>query len=1292
MELEKSYTATNVQTSFFLYDKTHEDQQFTISLMYKIDGNLSLNKLKRILRTLRCRHDVLRTGFTIQDDQVLAEVHYANDLNNKVYRVFDDKSLKGIKLDLNIGECINFTVLDKGQDIFLIIKIHHVCVDELSINIILKEISALYNNSNLVDIQNSYGQFAIKGKNVKGNNSGKLVQSTHLNNDMVYKFEASDTQKLCESFSKKGYSRFTVLSSLLDIVLRRTVVNFDQQIGTTISTRFENSDFSSIGPYIKNEDFTPINFEHINFTEALENRQKNITDLMQSNSPIFNAKILINGVLNNDSVNILHLGNCTLNLMNSKNRQISSYDLVINVSLDKWEIDVLYNPNFLLEKEITTLLENMNHLATNILEQPNALLNKLSMLPKEDCIPNYILNKKRLVDFGCNNILQVFNEIAQKFSEKEAIVDGESSITYGELLKKSRIVASNINKLTEKKGVIAFSGRRQIESWILVFGILLSGNAFVYLDSNDPEELQKQKIEMVNPVLNITSKVRTKVLEEHHVDNDLDIKDIKLNDLAYVAFTSGTTGMPKGIMIEQHSLLNLNEYMKKQLKASSTDRVLQYSEIRFDGFIWESIMALLNGATLYIFPNEDKYSPEIVSKYINQNRITCAAFPAAIVSLYNPQGLRLLVVSGSAMPASVLGNTASIDIAVNSYGPSECTVAATGWDFTNTVDNKISIGNSIPNTKTIILNKNSNLCAPFERGQLVITGENVGRGYVDGRIGGFRKLYVGGSDIPAFFTGDIGYYDYDGKIILEGRKDSQVKINGHRIELMEIQNLTQSLTGILNCAVIVDDHSKIILAYSGDTRINEKKIKDALRKNLEDYKIPNFILKMKNVPLNSSGKVDRASILKSVAEKSNLSHIDAILDDNHVTFIELIKKLLKVSQIDPLLSFIDNGGTSIDAIMLKSLLKKEALAIKIADLLGNTSLIDVHIKKILKNEHQSLDYRKVINNTEIMDQFFSGRFSPHAYFNQVQLINLKNVSYSQIKNAIKQVYKKHDVLHSKIDKGTLRVIDNETVNLEVVHVNTEDMNLKEIYLNHIRDNQGIDELKFQILIVDDFTGESKLLWSVSHLLVDVSSWDVMLRELDEILSDQPIENSHQFGAWSATRANINNVLKNSVLNQGYKYKKISFSIPQTTNNVELDSVYDKITKALTLVFGVEFIKNKIFVEKNMRNEDYTELYDTVGWFTREVPMQTEQKEKIDLHGNRIIVNYLGNYENRNMKYSNFDVIQNQLQDEMQYLTNELIVINCVLSDHEFKFNIDFAEGIVSEKNLADFKSQLTAAF
>lgn len=254
------------------------------------------------------------------------------------------------------------------------------------------------------------------------------------------------------------------------------------------------------------------------------------------------------------------------------------------------------------------------------------------------------------------------------------------------------------------------------------------------------------------------------------------------------------------------------------------------------------------------------------------------------------------------------------------------------------------------------------------------------------------------------------------------------------------------------------------------------------------------------------------------------------------------------------------------------------------------------------------------------------------------------------------------------------------------------MNLKEIYLNHIRDNQGIDELKFQILIVDDFTGESKLLWSVSHLLVDVSSWDVMLRELDEILSDQPIENSHQFGAWSATRANINNVLKNSVLNQGYKYKKISFSIPQTTNNVELDSVYDKITKALTLVFGVEFIKNKIFVEKNMRNEDYTELYDTVGWFTREVPMQTEQKEKIDLHGNRIIVNYLGNYENRNMKYSNFDVIQNQLQDEMQYLTNELIVINCVLSDHEFKFNIDFAEGIVSEKNLADFKSQLTAAF
>ncbi|QDJ58891.1 hypothetical protein FGL75_08155 [Weissella hellenica] len=112
----------------------------------------------------------------------------------------------------------------------------------------------------------------------------------------------------------------------------------------------------------------------------------------------------------------------------------------------------------------------------------------------------------------------------------------------------------------------------------------------------------------------------------------------------------------------------------------------------------------------------------------------------------------------------------------------------------------------------------------------------------------------------------------------------------------------------------------------------------------------------------------------------------------------------------------------------------------------------------------------------------------------------------------------------------------------------------------------------------------------------------------------------------------------------------------------------------------------------MRNDDYLELYDTVGWFTREVPVQTEQEEKVDLHGNRIIVNYLGAYENRKMEYSNFEVIQNQFQDEMQYLTNELIVINCVLSNHEFKFNIDFDEDVISKNNLTDFKSQLIAAF
>lgn len=495
------------------------------------------------------------------------------------------------------------------------------------------------------------------------------------------------------------------------------------------------------------------------------------------------------------------------------------------------------------------------------------------------------------------NILEWLEKTAEDMPDKLAVCDEWTSITYKEYRERALGIAEAIIKSGYgRKRPIAVYMEKSVKVLISFMGIAYSGNFYSPIDISMPMSRVKKILEVLEPGLIITTRELAEsfsqfeynceyfyyedaLLTEYsdEVSNVLD--QIISTDLLYVLFTSGSTGVPKGVSITHGSVVDYIDWVVDIFEITSEDSFGNQAPFFFDNSILDIYSAMKSGAALYIVPSKLFAQPVPLLEYIRKNKInTIFWVPSALIVISKLKAFRNVDLSavlkrvlfcGEVMPNKQLNLWRKYlpnVVYANLYGPTEITDACTYYivDREFQDDEPLPIGKPMRNTEVLVLDEDNSLVTEVGKiGELCVRGAGVSKGYYR-NLGKTAEVFVQNPlnyayEEKIYRTGDLVRYNERGELIYLSRKDFQIKHMGHRIELGEIETAVSSLPQISLCCCLYDNiHSRIVLFI--DREIKKEEINQQLRNMIPEYMIPGKIIVIDKMPINANGKIDRVQL------------------------------------------------------------------------------------------------------------------------------------------------------------------------------------------------------------------------------------------------------------------------------------------------------------------------------------------------------------------------------------------------------------------------------------------------
>jgi D-alanine--poly(phosphoribitol) ligase subunit 1 len=476
-------------------------------------------------------------------------------------------------------------------------------------------------------------------------------------------------------------------------------------------------------------------------------------------------------------------------------------------------------------------------------------------------------------------VYQVFNRQAQKAPDAIAVIDERRSLTYAELSQLTDSIAAELPNGSRLVGIVMDHSVEMIASMLAV---LKCGAAYVPAEPMFPVERIRFMLTEADVDAVITqhaydalfrSAARVFVERGRPIAAPSAQASCKAepHDLAYVLYTSGTTGTPKGVAVENRNVTSYIDSFEREFHVGPDDVMLQYSVCSFDIFVEEVFAALLNGATLAIAPDTAKVSTAALIDFIDERGITIVdGFPYLIADINHaeriPESVRLYVSGGDVLRASYCDRLLPHALVYNTYGPSETTCCASYYCAnagTTLPDGTYPIGKPVHCGRIRILGDDLQPVPDGQVGEICIAGEGVSRGYLGNHPE--QENFVDVEGERTYRSGDLGYLLPDGNIAFLHRKDSQVMIDGRRVECSEVENVLISDLAIRHAAVRAyrDEHDlSYMVAYVvlADGTLLLSDLKHRLARKLAEFMIPEFFVSMEQIPLTPNGKPDTSAL------------------------------------------------------------------------------------------------------------------------------------------------------------------------------------------------------------------------------------------------------------------------------------------------------------------------------------------------------------------------------------------------------------------------------------------------
>ncbi len=651
---------------------------------------------------------------------------------------------------------------------------------------------------------------------------------------------------------------------------------------------------------------------------------------------------------------------------------------------------------------ITLFFEQFIHLLSELPNALNQTVDALNKLSSQNQLRLNTWNQTQHSYPKGQSLPQLIAEQVSKTPTATALLFEQTTLSYLELEERATLLAKHLrNKNIGPNNVVAILMERSIEMVIALYGTLKAGAAYLPVDPTQPAQRLTYMLEESNAAqILIQQTHQSKLPESFHsklfiIDEDWPtVNDDELQveyaetHLAYVIYTSGSTGRPKGVMNEHIGICNRLMWMQDEYQLTTDDAILQKTPYTFDVSVWEFFWPLMTGAKLVIARPEGHLDTGYIAETIISEQISTLHFVPSMLTLFleNPRAkdchtLKRVICSGEALSSAqekrffeVLPHAQLHNL----YGPTEAAVDVTSWRCSNDRGlSTVPIGRPIANTQIHILDTNRNVVAPGITGEIYIGGLQVARGYINQPQLTAERFIEDTietnthSNMRLYQTGDLGRYAPDGVIEYLGRADFQVKLNGIRIELGELEVILLEQNSIKTAIAIVREDrpgDQRLIAYivmeEGHT-FEEGELRNKLEQHLPAYMLPQHFVILDTMPLTTNGKIDRKALpapsSQDIACATNLIKPRTPVE---TTIAAVWTEVLGINTISVTADFRDLGGSSILMLRIYSLLKdKLNQTISVPRLFQFSTIeklaayIDSHQDNNLDNEVEAMNRR-----------------------------------------------------------------------------------------------------------------------------------------------------------------------------------------------------------------------------------------------------------------------------------------------------------------------------------------------
>lgn len=1323
------YPVSSLQRRLFYFQETNKSSTaYNIPVAFETAANIDIELLEKCIGQLIERYDVLKTSFFQEGPDVFMRIHREADFQLKLPKA--DVSNPGFMeslitaFDLSKAGLFSISLVqnETGKSL-LFFDFHHIIMDGVSISFFIEELMQLYLGKDLHEPSAQYSDFVHwSEKQWKSDEfhtqkqfwvdelAGELPllempfdqsrpkQFDHAGDKIEFGVGKVKSEKLRALAAKYDCSMHVLMLAAYNLLLHKYTGQNELIIGIPITVRSHPDVSRTMGMFVNNLAIRV----HINpegsFEELLQKLMKLVSNALaqdypfdlllnaldvkrdMSRNPLFDTMFLYQNMdFPSSGISELQLKPLTLKPKTSK-FDISQevFDNGVNPLTYSFE----YATSLFKPETIQRLADHFDTLLDRVLINPLTKIAEISLLSVKEYQQQVFDFNDTFKSYSGQSVLDLINAQTIKSPGKTAIICNEEKVSFHKMASQSDSVASALIASGVKKGdIVAIFMNRSPELIIGILGIMKAGGAYLPIDTNLPEKRIQYLLSHSKCQRAVTKEVYQQRLKDSNVnvlcleqlvhggDKKMAQLEIDSADLAYLLYTSGTTGNPKGVEVTHKALHNYISWAAAEYVGNDSGSFPLFTSVSFDLTVTSIFTPLASGNSIVIY-DEDDHDPEhAVIRAVRDNKVDVIKLtPSHLrllrnIDLSDLGNIRLqkMIVGGESFDTTLAREIhdefeGKLEV-FNEYGPTEAAVGCMIYKFdAQDLSSTVPIGLPVANTQIYLLDEHLHLVPAGVKGEIYIAGSGLAAGYL------FDEVLTSEKFIPNPFmendriykTGDLARRGNDGRLEYLGRVDEQIKINGYRIEPEEINHYLRQYPGITDSVIDVRNLKgrKNLFAYllseKGSGVIEETHLKAYLTEGLPFYMIPTRIVCLDGFPITGNGKIDHTALAAIAVEKDNKlpqlpkNEIEAI-------FAKVWQDQLGTESIAVDDNFFELGGDSIKAVQIVARLHEKKISVQAKDILTYHTIEQLIANGKFSDSSQNADQGIISGSkpkTPIESWFFNQQFANPSYYNQSVILNINEaLDPDQLQRAFEMLISHHDGLRINYDANDQVLFFNEH-HLES-NFTIPEMPVEKDFTGQLVAIKSSFEITKSLLlkaVIFIREGEQQYLFiTAHHLITDGLSWRILLHDLSSVYQSlingsEPtlpektaslLEWQEQLSAWKTTIEESSKLYWEQVKECSFELP-LDFKSPHWTVSgmrqhvVSLDEDYTSFltreahkpyrTDVFTLLNVAlawtlhEWTGSKTFViehENHGRHLDDCDVSRTLGWFTAMYPVKLE---------------------------------------------------------------------------------------